>query len=172
MPILWRVTPSRHAKTAFSGEGARLHGGRWNPKGVPVVYTSETRALAAMETLANLGAEQLLNDPFVCFEANIPSEDVCPLEQLSAIAAARRTRALNGWKRDVALTRRIGRAWAQKQASLALRVPSVVVAGEHNYLINPLHPRLGRLEIGPERPFEFDRRLVKTVSTEGPSSTP
>nr|WP_244146076.1 RES domain-containing protein [Paraburkholderia caledonica] len=40
MLTVWRVVTQRYADTAFSGEGARLYGGRWNPKGVAMVYTA------------------------------------------------------------------------------------------------------------------------------------
>ena len=45
--------------------------------------------------------------------------------------------------------------------SAVLRVPSVIVSGEFNYLLNPLHPDFSRLRIhGPEK-FLIDKRLVK-----------
>ena len=50
----WRIVKSKHADTAFSGEGAARFGGRWNSRGVAVVYTSATRSLAALETLVHL----------------------------------------------------------------------------------------------------------------------
>jgi RES domain-containing protein len=50
MLTVWRITTARHVSTAYSGEGARLFGGRWNPKGVPLVYTAESRVLALIHT--------------------------------------------------------------------------------------------------------------------------
>ena len=47
--IVWRIATARRARTAFSGDGARLYGGRWNPKGMPLVYCAESRALAMLE---------------------------------------------------------------------------------------------------------------------------
>ena len=46
MQTVWRITSARFAATAFSGEGARLYGGRWNPKGWEVVYTAQSQSLA------------------------------------------------------------------------------------------------------------------------------
>jgi RES domain-containing protein len=57
-------------------------------------------------------------------------------------------------------TQRFGSAWARNQRSVALRVPSAVVPGEFNYLLNPAHPDFSRLKIGPAEPFHFDPRLV------------
>src|SRR5258705_349554 len=54
MPEAWRIVKAKHAATAFSGEGAARTGGRWNSRGVPVVYTSSTKSLAALESLVHL----------------------------------------------------------------------------------------------------------------------
>ncbi|RME73410.1 MAG: RES domain-containing protein, partial [Verrucomicrobia bacterium] len=54
MPTVWRLVRERYADAAFSGEGAAKFGGRWNSRGIGLVYTSETRALAALETLVHL----------------------------------------------------------------------------------------------------------------------
>lgn len=51
---LWRITHARYRETAFSGAGARQYGGRFNSAGVPAVYTSESLALALVETLVGL----------------------------------------------------------------------------------------------------------------------
>jgi len=54
MPEAWRIVKEKHAATAFSGEGAARTGGRWNSRGVAVIYTSSTKALAALENLVHL----------------------------------------------------------------------------------------------------------------------
>lgn len=55
----------------------------------------------------------------------------------------------------------IGDAWIQSGRSLALRVPRVIVTGGFNLLINPGHPKAGRLTIDAVEPYVFDRRLVR-----------
>src|SRR5256885_15027060 len=50
----WRICRRHYAPEAASGEGVRLYGGRWNSRGVRVVYASTSLALAAMETFVNL----------------------------------------------------------------------------------------------------------------------
>ena len=55
---VWRIatdTPNYEADD-LSGAGAKATGGRWNEKGMAVVYASETRALACLETFVHLNA--------------------------------------------------------------------------------------------------------------------
>jgi RES domain-containing protein len=56
--------------------------------------------------------------------------------------------------------RDIGTRWAEASDSVVMQVPSAVVPGEHNFLLNPRHPDFGRLAIGDLEPFAFDQRLV------------
>jgi len=56
--------------------------------------------------------------------------------------------------------RDIGAGWAESSQSVVLQLPSAVVPGEHNFLLNPRHPDFGRLAIGGPEPLTFDERLV------------
>lgn len=57
-------------------------------------------------------------------------------------------------------TREFGSRWVAQSRSVVLRVPSAIVCGEFNYLLNPRHPEFIRLEIGDPQPFSFDTRLI------------
>ena len=61
MPASWRIIKARYAKSAFDGEGARQFGGRWNSPGVPIIYTSSSMSLAALEMLVHLGRSRSLS---------------------------------------------------------------------------------------------------------------
>src|SRR5436190_6244566 len=54
MPEAWRIIKQKHVATAFTGKGAADSGGRWNSRGVAVVYASSSKSLAALEMLVHL----------------------------------------------------------------------------------------------------------------------
>lgn len=142
----------RHAAAAFDGEGARLHGGRWNSPGVPVVYTAESRALAILEVLAGLESVSAVA-PYVLVEVAFHDRLVEVLEP----------DALPGnWRKSPPppRTQAIGDRWAHELRSAVLRVPSVLVPVEANYLLNPEHPDFPTIEIGEPVDFRLDTRLT------------
>jgi RES domain-containing protein len=154
MIIAWRLVHAMLAADAFSGEGARTNGGRWNHEGTPVVYVSGSISLAALELFVHLG-EESRDAKYVCFEVRIP-EDV-KVERLTG-------RNLPGdWRSDriPVSTRNCGTKWARELTTAVLRVPSVVVPMEFNYVLNPVHPDFTKLQIGKAQPFSFDRRMWK-----------
>ena len=150
--IVWRITSSRRARTAFSGDGARLYGGRWNPKGVPLVYVAESRALAMLEMLVQ---DEPLAARYVVIPAALP--EGLRIEQVDP----RRLPA--DWRspRRVEGTRGIGAAWAASRRTVALAVPSAVVPGDANYLLNPLHPDFKRIRVGRPSLLVTDIRLIE-----------
>ena len=149
--VAWRLVKAEWADTAFSGEGARLGGGRWNSPGVPVVYLAGTLELAELEVLVNLAAPELLGS-YVAFRVTVPAGLVETLES-SALPA--------DWRRDPAprSAKQLGDRWVREGRGVVLRVPSAVVPSSPNYLVNPAHPATGRL--GVEGPFDplLDPRL-------------
>ena len=149
---VWRLCRARHAATAFDGEGARLHGGRWNHKGVPVVYTSATLSLAALEVLVHHHVP-IPPQEFVALSAEIPARLKLETLHVQDLPA--------NWQADPAPVRLqdIGSAWLQRASSLLLAVPSALIEQEFNYLINPRHPDFARLKIGTPNAFPFDGRL-------------
>src|SRR5215831_9176812 len=67
----WRICRRRYAASAKTGEGARLYGGRWNSRGVRIVYASSSLALAAVETFVNIDPGYRPRD-LVSIEGMIP----------------------------------------------------------------------------------------------------
>jgi RES domain-containing protein len=147
----WRMVREARAAEAFTGEGARQYGGRWNSPGVPVVYSSAHLSLAALETLVHLQPRGSLR--FVVFPVEF---DEALVERLPAsdLPLQWRTEPPGG------ATMTLGDAWSRAARSAVLAVPSVVVPQETNYLLNPLHPAFGRISIKQPLDFSFDPRLL------------
>jgi RES domain-containing protein len=151
---LWRLVKQKHSATAFSGEGAAWFEGRWNPIGLPVVYLSETLSLAVLELLVHLTLEDRRLQ-FAAIPVEVPEDLAIDTLEPDALPA--------NW-RDESIpqeTQRVGADWAAGKQGALLRVPSVVVPSEHNYLANPHHPDFSRLNIQPPQPFSFDPRLAR-----------
>lgn len=154
MISIWRIDKRRHADSAFSGEGAALYGGRWNPQGVRVVYASQTLALAALEKFVHLeGVAAGIS--FVSFKIEIP--DSVRIRHLEPANLPRNWRSVPA----PASTRETGLNWARKGESAVLRVPSTVIPSEYDYLLNPQHPDFESLKISKPAAFSFDPRLWK-----------
>ncbi len=148
----WRIVKTKYAAQAFDGEGARLYGGRWNSPGVKMVYTSENLALAALEILTHLGKSSLLASYSRC-AAHFDESLIIPLDR-SLLPANWRAYPSSP---ELQL---LGDTWATNMSSVVLKVPSVVIENESNYLINPLHPDFPTLVIDQPEPFDFDTRLI------------
>lgn len=147
----WRIFKPQHAADAFTGAGARLFGGRWNSTGVAIVYTAGSRSLAALEMLVHLQSRELLERYVVC-EVSFDRRWV-------------RRAVLRGLPRDwrerppSPKAQHIGDAWVRSGRSAVLEVPSAVIAGEWNYLLNPNHADFAKIRIARPRRFGFDARL-------------
>lgn len=151
---VWRVCARQHARRAFAGEGARLYGGRWNLPGVAMVYTAATLSLAALELFINLDPDNPPPD-LVSIEATIL--DDIPIESVSIDQLPSRWRDYPGPDR----LQEMGAAWLEGARTAVLSVPSAVIPGERNLLLNPAHPRFSRIQFGRPRPFGFDPRMWK-----------
>ncbi len=148
---VWRIIKAKHADVAYSGEGARRFGGRWNSPGMSVVYMAESRSLAALEMLVHLNSQSLLGS-YVIGRAVI---------QEKWIESVRIDSLPENWREFPASPelREIGDRWLKAGKSVVLMVPSAVVVGEFNYLLNPKHPDLQKTRFHDFEPFVFDKRL-------------
>jgi RES domain-containing protein len=147
----WRICRRRYATDAASGEGARLYGGRWNSRGVRVVYASSSLALAAVETFVNL-EPNLRPADLVSIEGEIP--EALEHARLDAKDLPVKWYA----SRDESL-RQFGDTWIKAGETVALFVPSAAIRGEWNILLNPAHPDFSRIAFQKPQEFEFDKRM-------------
>jgi RES domain-containing protein len=149
----WRIVKRKFRRVAFTGEGARRYGGRWNSKGVAVVYVAQSQSLAALEMLAHLDSAELLRY-YVAISVNFDSRLVLDVD-VSSLP--------KNWKTYPApmRLRAVGDAWVSSGKSAVLRVPSVLVPSESNFLLNPHHPEYTNLAVGEPLRFSFDPRLFR-----------
>lgn len=148
--IAYRLLQGMHINSAFDGEGARRFGGRWNSKGVPMVYTSESLALCSLEILVHLPSYDLLKGYSyirVVFGADLVMD----------------AQVKDGWnERPVSkISQSIGDQWVKEMQSPVLKVPSVIMPDGNNYLINVNHPDFDKIKIGDPLALDFDPRLKK-----------
>ena len=150
--VVWRLALSKHA--APDGEGARRYGGRWNRPGTPVVYTSGTLSLAALEYLVHVDSD-ILPDGLVSIRATIPDSIQIETLDISDLPG--------DWKDEIipASLQELGTTWANQGKRPVLKVPSAVIEHEWNYILNPRHHDFSKIIWDASVRFSFDPRLLK-----------
>lgn len=155
--IAWRIaadTP-RYTADQLTGVGAAAVSGRWNERGVAMVYAAQSRALACLETLVHLDGTEL---PFNRYLVRIDIPDA-----IWAAAPRHTPDSLPvGWDAEPTgmVSIAIGTAWARQAETCLLRIPSVIVPEEENILINPAHPDAARISAQKMRRWLYDPRLI------------
>ena len=152
MPCAWRIVRADRAKSAFTGEGARIYGGRWNSRGTAVIYVSEHESLAALELLVHL-TPFIPDGRYVSFR--LEWED-----KLTSHLSVKNLPPHWNAEPPGIQTMQIGDDWVHTGKSVALAVPSVLSASEMNYLLNPKHPDFKKIKISEPLEYRFDWRLL------------
>jgi RES domain-containing protein len=143
---VFRVCRAVYAR--LDGEGARRVGGRWNSPGRAVVYMAGSISLAVLENLVHLTREDFPVG-YVVIGAVLPTH--LPILAPEDLAGAG----------QLASSQMLGDHWLEEQTSAVLRVPSVIVPQEYNYLLNPKHPDFAQIVVELPMPFIFDERLFR-----------
>ena len=148
----WRLVPDAGKAAAFTSEGSREYGGRWNPKGTAVVYLADHLSLAALETYVLLPRAALSN-PYLAYRVSFP-DSIVPegvgMEQLP-----------DNWRINPAppSTQAMAQEWLQEGKSLLLSVPSAIVPQERNLVVNLEHPDWASATVSEPERFYFDPRM-------------
>ena len=153
MVSAWRITKRKHARSAFTGEGARLYGGRWNSPGTAIIYTAESQSLAVLEILVHLDSPELLKK-YALFRVGIDESYIVDIDA-AILPRNWRTEPVPG------KVQKIGDEWVTNATSAVLRVPSTLVPGEFNFLLNPRHADSPKLQFSGPIPFQLDPRLTE-----------
>ncbi len=146
--LLWRI--SNYAD--LSGAGGLRYPARWHTRGRPIIYTADHPAGALIELLVHIDLEdmpesfQLIT---IDIAGNVPVIGVEP------------SRLPEGWAGDTEVSRAAGDEWLAAGASLLLRVPSAIVPGAYNMLINPSHPDAIKMRIAKTETIPLDPRLSR-----------
>ena len=157
---VWRIatdTPTYEADD-LSGAGAKATGGRWNALGSAVVYSSQTRTLACLETVVDLNAGGLPLNRYLV-EVTIPDNLWADAQMTTSVSLP------VGWDAEPAGRTSIdfGTNWLRSRTSALLVVPSVIVPEEFNVLINPQHSGSARITAAKVRKWLYDPRLARTT---------
>jgi RES domain-containing protein len=147
---LWRIAGAHHP--VWSGEGARLRGGRWNAPGLAAIYAGTSYAITALEILvhANTGA---LAHNLRYVEATLP--DGTEIDRADS-------GQIPGWESaDLSAAQAYGTTWLRARRTLVLLVPSVITRGlDWNAVINPAHPAFAHIRVTTESQAMWDDRLT------------
>jgi RES domain-containing protein len=152
MPSAWRIVRAARARTAFTGEGSRVYGGRWSSRGTSVIYVSEHESLAALElfvhTMPMLPAER-----YFSFRVDWDDKltEYFPIKNLP-----------RDWDAEppTSASMQIGDEWVRGARSVALALPSLLSKSEINFLLNPKDPHFKKVKVGPAVEYRFDPRLL------------
>ena len=147
--IVYRLTNGAF-KNDLSGTGAKLYGGRWNPPGLPALYTTEHISLAVLEILVHVKSYRHPLDYFLI---------AIELPDAASIVSIDQQKLKKNWKDDHEYLQIIGNDFLKSSQSLVLKVPSAIIEAENNLLINPAHPDARKIKIRSSQNFIFDKRL-------------
>ncbi|MBL4583065.1 MAG: RES family NAD+ phosphorylase [Pseudomonadales bacterium] len=146
---LWRISNYADLK----GVGGLKTPGRWHNKGIPVVYLSESPALAMLEVLVHFElSPDETPDNYQLLEVEYTND--------SGIQALSEAGLPKQWYLDDGYTRLAGDEWLASMQGVLLKVPSAVVPHSYNYLLNPRHELAKEFEIIKINTHPFDLRLV------------
>ncbi|MEN9523743.1 MAG: hypothetical protein RL065_2120 [Bacteroidota bacterium] len=148
--VVFRLSKQKYA-TDLSGIGAEKYGGRWNSKGLPMLYCSENISLCMLEILVNI-PHIILPKFMQLVQIKIPDNSILifPKNELPS-----------DWQSNPISfsTQKIGDIFLREEKYLAMKVPSSVVPNEFNILLNPYHKLYNKVQVVETSPFSIDKRL-------------
>ena len=157
MPLVYQIQKKQFVDLVLTGDGACLNEGRWNPLGIPLVYTSTTPELALLETLVHLDGTPIRDlPPFVRISIDVPDM----VEEFSIVELPI---GWDGLKYPDGLPFFLLPKLTPVYPALAFSLPSVVLKNSpsRHILINPLHPQMSQVQVVEVLAHELDERLRK-----------
>lgn len=148
---VYRLANSKY-KNDLSGVGAKTNGARWNSRGISMLYTSSYISLSVLESLVHLDKSQIPSLQYL-LSITIPSK--------SEIMEITFNDLKSNWQNDIFYTQKVGDEFIQTNKHLILKVPSVIINEEYNYVINPEHKNFHEVSLLDTKPFRLDERLIR-----------
>lgn len=150
--LVYRISSPQYIDD-LSGTGSKQYGGRWNDKGVAVVYFAKSRAMAVMEMLVHVRPENLDKD-FMLAEFEVSDDNILTINFNDL--------PIN-WRDDteVEKLKEIGNKFIKDGKFLLMSVPSAIIEEDYNLLFNPNHPQSSNIRLVYKRIFKFDHRFKK-----------
>jgi len=151
--LVYRIAKCQYIAD-LSGEGAAKNGGRWNSKGVHVLYTASSVSLALLETIVHV--PNFIHVDFCAATIEVPVQKIITIAEHELP---------DGWQTNPPLDhlKKIGDNFIKSSSALVLRIPSVVIPEEFNYLINPYHPDFSAIKIIAQKKMNIDQRLNRST---------
>ena len=150
--LVYRIERQKYLHEVLSGRGAALSfGNRWNSINTHMVYTSGSRSLAILEVLTRVDLFSDLPEDRLIVTIDIQNET--SIEKLEMHTLPARWNSFPPSK----ITQFIGDNFIRNAASPILQVPSSLVKGEFNYLINPFHADIAHISVIESEPIDLKR---------------
>lgn len=149
--LVYRLVQEAFRREPLSGEGAARYGGRWNPKGISLLYTTESPALSVLEILVHI-------DP-----QNIPKYYLVTIEVPDSVRSYRADELPEDWQlvgtSQLSSSQTFLLDWLREPDSLVVKVTSAVLPIMSNYLISPRHPLFPDCQVISSELLTLDKRL-------------
>ena len=151
--VVYRLTKEQYSRD-LSGFGAAQYPGRWNKKGVPVLYTCQNQEIALLELVVNL--PPMLHPSIYLMKLEVPDRSVLEIKA-QHLPPNWREYPAPSYLSD------LGQQWVEERKYLGLKVPSAVIVSSFNLLLNPSHPLFTSVKLIESEPFRLDHRLINKI---------
>lgn len=148
--IVYRISKRQYIND-LSGFGAANFPGRWNSKGVYVLYTAATPSLALLESVVHMN--KIVQAEYSMATIYLPDDSFALLKE-SILP--------DGWAAfpPPDKLKKFGDDFILNQEALAFKLPSSIMPEDFNFLINPAHPDFKNVKIQSVRKLTIDNRLL------------
>lgn len=149
--LVYNIRKERYAHSLRASGSAN----RWNKTDEYIIYAGSSRALAILELTAHRAFIRIDESyRLMVIELKISEKDIQTIEV---------NNLPENWKsvEVCGILQSIGSKWYRTMQTLILKVPSLLIPKEYNFLINTQHPDFKKkVEIMEIELFEWDKRLI------------